>query len=69
MSFVRLDFSSNDRRKPDLLAINPKGRVPARRDRLLAVSLLPTGELVLQLKHLERDFYAQPVADLPCSQR
>ena len=26
---VRLDFKSNDQRKPDYLAINPKGRVPA----------------------------------------
>jgi glutathione S-transferase len=26
---VRLDFSSNDQRKPEYLAINPKGRVPA----------------------------------------
>jgi glutathione S-transferase len=26
---VRLDFSSNDQRKPGFLAINPKGRVPA----------------------------------------
>jgi glutathione S-transferase len=26
---VRIDFKSNDQRKPDYLAINPKGRVPA----------------------------------------
>lgn len=26
---VRLDFRSNDQRKPEYLAINPKGRVPA----------------------------------------
>ena len=26
---VRLDFGSNDQRKPEYLAINPKGRVPA----------------------------------------
>ncbi len=26
---VRLDFRQNDQRKPDFLAINPKGRVPA----------------------------------------
>src|ERR1700690_1576942 len=26
---VRLEFASNDQRKPDYLAINPKGRVPA----------------------------------------
>jgi glutathione S-transferase len=26
---VRIDFRSNDQRKPDYLAINPKGRVPA----------------------------------------
>ena len=26
---VRLDFRTNDQRKPDILAINPKGRVPA----------------------------------------
>jgi glutathione S-transferase len=26
---VRLDFRSNEQRKPDYLAINPKGRVPA----------------------------------------
>jgi len=26
---VRLDFRANDQRKPDYLAINPKGRVPA----------------------------------------
>ncbi len=26
---VRLDFSADDQRKPDYLAINPKGRVPA----------------------------------------
>jgi glutathione S-transferase len=25
---VRLDFRSNDQRKPEYLAINPKGRVP-----------------------------------------
>jgi glutathione S-transferase len=34
---VRLDFRNNDQRKPDYLAINPKGRVPA----------LVTGEGVL----------------------
>ena len=26
---VRLDFRTNDQRKPEYLAINPKGRVPA----------------------------------------
>jgi glutathione S-transferase len=26
---VRLDFRSNDQRKPEYLALNPKGRVPA----------------------------------------
>ena len=26
---VRLDFRANDQRKPEYLAINPKGRVPA----------------------------------------
>src|SRR5690348_10920017 len=26
---VRLDFHSNDQRKPEYLALNPKGRVPA----------------------------------------
>ena len=26
---VRLDFRSNDQRKPEYQAINPKGRVPA----------------------------------------
>ncbi len=25
---VRLDFSKNEQRKPDYLALNPKGRVP-----------------------------------------
>ncbi len=26
---ARVDFSANDQRKPEYLAINPKGRVPA----------------------------------------
>jgi glutathione S-transferase len=28
-ALVGLDFSSNDQRRPEFLAINPKGRVPA----------------------------------------
>src|SRR6266478_7603968 len=28
-STVRIDFASNEQRKPEYLAINPKGRVPA----------------------------------------
>ncbi len=28
-STVRIDFAANDQRKPEYLAINPKGRVPA----------------------------------------